>query len=78
MRTASCGSVCYPTSDRPGDVAAAREQMFACPEGFHGFSHMQGGTPANTRRIYEQQDLFRIIQLTYDTIFDTITNKRRK
>lgn len=36
---ASCGAVCYPSSDRPEDVDAARKQMFDTPEGFHGFSH---------------------------------------
>ncbi len=36
---ASCGGVCYPASDRPEDVEAAGQEMFARPEGFHGFSH---------------------------------------
>ncbi len=36
---ASCGGVCYPASQRPEDVEAAREKMFSRPEGFGGFSH---------------------------------------
>lgn len=36
---ASCGRVCYPASDRPEDVDAARSEMFARTEGFGGFSH---------------------------------------
>lgn len=36
---ASCGRVCYPASDRPENVDAARSGMFARPEGFGGFSH---------------------------------------
>lgn len=36
---ASCGGVCYPVSDCPEDVDAARQKMFYRPEGFGGFSH---------------------------------------
>lgn len=36
---ASCGGVCYPASERPEDVNVARNEMFASPKGFGGFSH---------------------------------------
>ena len=36
---ASCGAVCYPASRSERDITAARDQMFAQPEEFTGFSH---------------------------------------
>ena len=36
---ASCGGVCYPASEKAEDIEAARQEMFACLEGFHGFSN---------------------------------------
>ena len=36
---ASTGTVCFPASDRPEDIQAARERTFACPEGVYSFSH---------------------------------------
>lgn len=36
---ASCGAVCCPASRSERDITAARNQMFAQPEEFRGFSH---------------------------------------
>lgn len=44
---ASTGTVCYPASDSPEDIQAARQLMFDCPQGVRTFSHtllLDGGT----------------------------------
>lgn len=53
---ASTGAVCYPASDSPEDIEAARQSMFALPQGVRTFSYALALDPLCFEERYTRPD----------------------